>query len=144
MFDQRFEFDVLADAASVDGCDLFAQVAIFQAGSHQIEKSVELRLIPQQCGEEPPFLFGPCIPAGHLVQKQITGLFTVVDRVVHLVAEQLIILYEPVIGTFRKEQGREVERVDQLPRNLSILKEVFGIVVDDVVTTEILHTLEEG
>ena len=135
MFDQRFEFDVLADAASVDGCDLFAQVAIFQAGSHQIEKSVELRLIPQQCGEEPPFLFGPCIPAGHLVQKQITGLFTVVDRVVHLVAEQLIILYEP---------GREVERVDQPPRNLSILKEVFGIVVDDVVTTEILHTLEEG
>lgn len=72
------------------------------------------------------------------------GLFTVVDRVVHLVAEQLIILYEPVIGTFRKEQGREVERVDQPPRNLSILKEVFGIVVDDVVTTEILHTLEEG
>jgi hypothetical protein len=61
-----------------------------------------------------------------------------------LVAEQLIILYEPVIGTFRKEQGREVERVDQPPRNLSILKEVFGIVVDDVVTTEILHTLEEG
>lgn len=90
------------------------------------------------------FCSGHASQRAHLVQKQITGLFTVVDRVVHLVAEQLIILYEPVIGTFRKEQGREVERVDQPPRNLSILKEVFGIVVDDVVTTEILHTLEEG
>lgn len=49
-----------------------------------------------------------------------------------------------MIGTFWKEQGREVKRVDQPPRYLSILEEVFGIVVDDVVSAEILHTLEEG
>ena len=143
MFDQRFEFDILADAASVDGGDLFAEVAILRTGSHQIEKSVELRLIPQQCGEEPPFLFGPCIPTGHLVQKQITCLFAVVDRIVHLVADQFIILYKPMIGTFGKEQGREVKRVDQPPGNRLILEEVFGIVVDDVVSAEVLPTLEE-
>ena len=144
MFDQRLEVGVLADAASVDGGDLFAEVAILRTGSHQIEKSVELRLPPQQRSEEAPFLFGPCIPTGHLVQKQITCLFAVVDRVVHLIADQLIILDEPMIGTFWKEQGREVKRVDQPPRYLSILEEVFGIVVDDVVSAEILHTLEEG
>lgn len=144
VFDQWFEFDVLADAASVDGGDLFVEVAILRAGSHQIEKSVELRLPPQQRGKESLFLFGPCIPTGHLVQKQITGLLTVVDRVVHLIADQLVILDEPMIGTFGKEQGREVKRVDQPPGNLSILEEVFGVVVDDVVSAEILHTLEEG
>ena len=144
MFDQRFEFDILADAASVDGGDLFAEVAILRASSHQIEESVELRLPPQQRSEESLFLFGPCIPTGHLVQKQITCLFAVVDRVVHLISDQLIILDEPMIGTFWKEQGREVKRVDQPPRYLSILEEVFGIVVDDVVSAEILHTLEEG
>lgn len=143
MFDQWFEFDVLADAASVDGGDLFVEVAIFRAGSHQIEKSVELRLSPQQRGKEPSFLFGPCIPTGYLVQEQIACLFAVVDRVVHLIADQLIILDEPMIGTFGKEQGREVKRVDQSPWNLSILEEVFGIVMNDVVSAEILHTLEK-
>ena len=102
MLDQWFKFDILADAASVDGGDLFAEVAILRAGSHQIEKSVELRLPTQQRSEELPFLLGPCIPTRYLVQKQITGLFTVVDRVVHLVADQLIILYKPMIGTFGK------------------------------------------
>lgn len=38
-----------------------------------------------------------------------------------------------MIGTFGKEQGREVKRVDQPPGNLSILEEVFSVVVDDVV-----------
>ena len=46
VLDQWFKFDILADAASVDGGDLFAEVAILRAGSHQIEKSVELRLTP--------------------------------------------------------------------------------------------------
>ena len=114
MFDQRFEFDILADAASVDGGDLFAEVAILRASSHQIEESVELRLPPQQRSEESLFLFGPCIPTGHLVQKQITCLFAVVDRIVHLVADQFIILYKPMIGTFGKEQGREVKRVEAI------------------------------
>ena len=143
MFDQRFEFDILADAASVDGGDLFAEVAILRASSHQIEESVELRLPPQQRSEESLFLFGPCIPTGHLVQKQITCLFAVVDRIVHLVADQFIILYKPMIGTFGKEQGREIKRVDQPPGNRLILEEVFGIVVDDVVSAEVLPTLEE-
>lgn len=48
-----------------------------------------------------------------------------------------------MIGTFGKEQRREVERVDQSPGDLSILEEVFGVVVDDVVPAEILHSLEE-
>ena len=144
VFDQWFEFNVLADAASIDGGDLFVEVTILWAGTHQIEESVELRLPPQQHSEESPFLFGPCIPTGHLVQKQITGLFTVVDRVVHLIADQLIILDESMIGTFGKEQGREVKCVDQPPGNRLILEEVFGIVVNDVVSAEILHTLEKG
>lgn len=144
VFDQWFEFDILADATSVDGGDLFAEVTILWAGTHQIEESVELRLSPQQRSEESPFLFGPCIPTGHLVQKQITGLFTVVDRVVHLIADQLIILDEPMIGTFGKEQEREEKRIDQPPRDRLILEEIFGIVVDDVVSAEILHALEEG
>lgn len=143
VLDQWFEFDILADATSVDGGDLFAEVTILWAGAHQIEESVELRLPPQQRSEESSFLFGPCIPTGHLVQKQISGLFTVVDRIVHLIADQFIILDESMIGTFGKEQGREVERVDQPPGNLSILEEVFGVVVDDVVAAEIFHLLEE-
>ena len=48
-----------------------------------------------------------------------------------------------MIGTFGKEQGREVKRVDQPPGNRLILEEVFGIVVDDVVSAEVLPTLEE-
>lgn len=103
MLDQWFEFDILADATSVDGGDLFAEVTILWAGAHQIEESVELRLPPQQRSEELPFLLGPCIPTRYLVQKQITGLLTVVDRVVHLIADQLIILYKPMIGPFWKE-----------------------------------------
>ena len=69
MLDQWFEFDILAYATSVDSCDLFAEVAILRTGSHQIKESVELRMATQQRGKEPPFLFGPCIPTGYLVQK---------------------------------------------------------------------------
>ena len=47
-----------------------------------------------------------------------------------------------MVWTFRKEQGRDVKRVDQPPRNLSILEEIFGVVVDYVVAAEKLNMLE--
>ena len=112
-------------------------------GFYQAKKPVELFLALQQRGKHLPFLFGQRTPPGHLIQEQVARLLAIVHRIVHLVAHQLVVLHQPVVRTLRKQQWRDIQRIHQCPAASPVGKQVFRIVMDDVVSAEVVRVAQE-
>ena len=85
----------------------------------------------------------PCLPCSHFIHEQVTCFLTIVDGIVHLLTDELVILQKPMIRALRKEQRRKVERIHQRPLTFSVRKQVFRIVVNDIMPTDKLHTLQK-
>ncbi len=61
-----------------------------------------------------------------------------------LLADELVVLQQTVIGPLREEQRREVERVDQREWAVAVGPKVAGVVVDDVMPAQEFHLAQEA
>ena len=81
---------------------------------------------------------GQGVPSGYFIPQKVACFFTVVERIVHLLGNELVVFNQPMIGPFREEQWRQIQSIDKKTSWTSFLKEVFGVVVDDVVATDVV------
>ena len=83
------------------------------------------------------------MPVCDFVQQQVFCFLAVVHRVVHLFACQFVVFHQPVVRAFGEQQGGDVERIDQLPVARPVRKQVTGIVVDDIMSADVVHPLQK-
>ena len=74
----------------------------------------------------------------HLVEEKVPRLLRVVERIVQLLGLQLVVLQQPVVGPFREQEGRKIQRVDGrfAADSRNGTRQVLQIVVHDVVPAE--------
>lgn len=75
------------------------------------------------------------MPTLNLIHQQTVSFFAVIYRIVELFCYQFVVFDQLMIGIFRKQQRRHVQRVDQQPLMLLVTKKVFGIMIDYVMST---------
>ena len=83
----------------------------------------------------------------HLIIEQVFGFDGVVERVVWFEGLEFVVFEQCMVGTFRKEQGRERERVDDsVGRNACTCyswRKVFQVVVENIVATDKADAFEK-
>ena len=116
LIDKTFHVGVLANRASIGGANQAWQRLTTDApGTHKSQEADELLMSGKQRSVNRLCLRRQPPPSGRLVHQQVARLRTVVDGIVQLLAHQLVVLEQAMIGPLRKEQRRQIERVDQPP-----------------------------
>ena len=137
------DVSVFADFSFVELPCQFGRFFFGIFGAYHAEKAFELFFSFQQRCEQFALFFRQRFPARHFVHQQVFCLFAVVYRIVHLVACQFVVFHKPVVRAFRKQKGRDVERIDQDPAAFPVGKQVFGVVADDIVSAEVVRFVEK-
>ena len=134
---------VLTYFARVGAADEALDIGCRTIGLHHTHKTFKLLVLTQQSCKQLLFLGRKFLPAGHLVEQQRARFFAIIHRVVQLVAQQFIVLYQAVVGAFGKQQGRHIKRIDQPVRAGLVGKQVLGIVVHNVVSAKVVDTVQK-
>ena len=103
-------------------------------GSHIHQKSAELLFVLEQQGENPSLLLRQLMPCCDLVHQQFLGFLAVIDRIVHLLAHQFVVLHQMMVRTLGEEERGEIEGVYQN----AVETEIVGVMVDEVMSADII------
>ena len=103
-------------------------------GSHIHQKSAELLFVLEQQGEDPPLLLRQLMPCSDLVHQQFLGFLAVIDRIVHLLAHQFVVLHQMMVRTLGEEERGEVEGIYQN----AVEMEIVCVMVDEVMSADII------
>ena len=99
---QREKLRIGADLSFVLRTDQFGHIDVVGPKVNIAEKAVKLRVIIQQTAKNLLHLRRQLKEGINLVVEKCSCLFAVIDRIVQLIALQLIVFQQSVIGAFRK------------------------------------------
>jgi len=97
----------------------------------------------QQRRQYRSFDFWQGYPTGNFIEKKVSCLLAVDDWIIHLVAYQLVVFHKPMIWTLGEQQWRHVKGVDKRKVGLIIVKQVFRVVMDDIMSADIIYAIKE-
>ena len=75
------------------------------------------------------------IPCSDFIHQKLLGFLAVIDRIVHLLAHQLVVLYQMMVRALGEEEWGEIEGIYQYAVEL----EIAGIVVNEVMAADIVN-----
>ena len=123
-------------------------VILLEISRNELEKAVEFGIALKEISENQAFVGREPIPLGKFVHQKVPGLHTVIDRVVQLICLEFVVLEESVIRPFREQQRGHIEGIDSNPflrlvgiimmynAGALIVKQIFEVVMDDIVTAD--------
>ena len=123
--------------------DQIWQVVRLRHISGKTKESLKFFLVLQQRRIDAPRILWQSLPFGKFVEEEVACLLAVIHGIVGLVDKQLVVLHEFVVGTLRKQQRREIERVDQMPAAGFLTKQIGCVVVYDIVAAKKVHLIDE-
>ena len=75
------------------------------------------------------------IPCSDFIHQKLLGFLAVVDRIVHLLAHQFVVLYQMMVRALGEKEWGEIEGIYQYAVEL----EIVGIVMNEVMSADIVN-----